>query len=109
MTPIIRTVSNALCEYYGHVIALPTTRIELERVMKGFKGIAGLPYSVGAIDGIHARWNAYPPDQYLDFKCFKNFTSLMVFGLFDSRRRFIYADVGAHGVLAMLLCTDHLC
>ncbi len=99
MTPIIRTVSSALCEYYGHVIALPTTRIELERVMKGFKDIAGLPYCVGAIDGSHLRGNACPSDQYLDYKCFKNFTSLIVFGICDSKKRFIYADVGAPGVL----------
>ncbi len=99
MTPIIRTVSSALCEYYGHVIALPTTCIERGRVTEEFKDIVRLPHSVGAIDGSHVRWNACPSDQYLDYKCFKNFTSLIVFGVCDSKRRFFYADFGAPGVL----------
>ena len=79
MTHIIRTVSSAVCEYCGHVIAFPTTRIELGGVTKEFKDIVGLSYSVGSIDGSHVRWNACLFDQYLGYNFFMNFTSLIVF------------------------------
>ncbi len=67
--------------------------------MKGFKYITLLPYCVRSIDGSDVNWTACPSDRFLDYKCFRNFSNLVIFTARDSKRKFMYAGVGAPGVL----------
>ena len=87
-----------MCENYAPVVRLPETLTEIQSVMSGFKSLAGLPYCCGSIDGSHVRWNACPAEQYLDYKCYKHFPSLLIFAVSDAHRRFRYVDVDAPGV-----------
>ena len=37
-------------------------------------------------------------DQYLDYKCFMNFSSRIILAVYDSKRKFMLTDVGAPGI-----------
>lgn len=100
MTPIIRKVSRAIGEEFSNSIKLPRTKNKLASVMNGFKAISGLPYCVGAIDGSQIRWITCPKDQKLDYRCYKGFTSVVLFGVCDAQRRFLFADVCLPGVIS---------
>lgn len=97
---IVKEVSRAICATYSTEIHLPRAWDELQKVMNGFQSIAGLPYCVGAVDGSHIKWTACPTAQFYAYRCYKGFTSVVLFGVADSRRKFIYVDVCLPGVLS---------
>ena len=98
-TAIVRNVPLAVIEKLGHEVSLPRTEQEIASVTRGFQNIAGLPYCVGAVDGCHIRWPASPSHQYFEYRCYKRYTSLVLFAVSDSRRRLLYADCGMPGVM----------
>lgn len=66
--------------------------------MTGFQSIAGLPYCVGAIDGLQIPWKKCPKTQLYEYKCYKGFESIVVLALSTSKRKIVYADIGLPGV-----------
>lgn len=97
---LIREVSREICTHFRDVVFLPTSDADIKGVMDGFKRISGLPHCVGAIDGCHVRWHACPISQWYEYRCFKNYPSVIIFAVCDAARRFTYADVCLPGVLA---------
>lgn len=61
--------------------------------MSGFKKTTGLPYCVGVIDGTHIRWPMFPDSHHVD-RCFKGFTSVVIFAFCTAGRRLTFIDVG---------------
>lgn len=55
------------------------------------KANGGLPYCVGATDGCHIEGTANPTSQLYEYKCFKQFTSIILLAVCDSLSRFLYA------------------
>lgn len=47
----------------------PTEVGDVQNAMEAFKLISGLPYCVGAIDGIHIRWLMCLKSQFHEYKC----------------------------------------
>ena len=85
-------------EIYASVVNLPENLTEMQSVMSGFKPLAELPYCCGSIDGSYVRWNACPAEQYLDYKCYKHFPSLIIFAVSETHRCLRYFDVGPPGL-----------
>ena len=100
ITPIVREVSRLICEHYDNEIQLPNTTNELNTVIKGFERVSGLPLCVGAIDGSHIQWPTCPKSKKFEYRCYKGYSSVVLFGVCDSSRKFTYADVGLPGVLS---------
>lgn len=99
VTPIIREVSRVICSTFSDAVVPPRTEQEIRKVMKGFEDIAGMPYCTGAIDGSHIHWRKCPGEQKIEYRCYKGFPSVVLFGVSDAERRFLYVDVYLPGVL----------
>lgn len=95
----VREVSRKICEAYSDELRFPTTEADVAQIMSGFEKIRGLPYCVGAVDGTHVKWLACPMDQFYEYRCYKGYTSVVIFAVATANRRFIYADIGRPGVL----------
>ena len=98
ITKIIRETSRFICESFPDVIRLPRMTSEVHKTMKGFQGIAGLPYCVGAIDGTHIPWLRCPEEQFFEHRCFKGYTSIVLFACVDANKKFTYVNIGHPGV-----------
>lgn len=95
----VSEVSRAVWKEYREEISFPTTEEEVANAMEGFQQIRGLPYCVGAVDGTHVPWPSCPLDQFYEYRCYKGFTSIVLFAVCTADRKFTYIDVGRPGVL----------
>lgn len=62
----------------------------------GFASAAKLPLCVGCLDGMHIKVTNFP-NAGSTFWCYKGHFSVNLMAICDSRRRFIYANVGSPG------------
>lgn len=74
----------------------PLDKNLLGNVAKGFMDTSGFPNCVGCLDGKHVRIKC-PAHSVSMFYNYKNFFSVVLQGLADSKCRFLSIDVGAYG------------
>lgn len=86
----VKEVSRLLCAHFKDVIKFPMDENDVPRSLMGFKKIAGLPYCVGAIDGSNIPWHRCPTEQHFFYRCYKGFTSFVVFAVCTSDCKAIY-------------------
>lgn len=80
-------------------LALQTSEARIAKKMKGFQFIAGLPYCIGLLDGTHVLWPQCTASQYYEYRCYKEWESVVAFEVLTSDRQIIYADVGLPSVI----------
>ncbi|XP_073416328.1 uncharacterized protein [Dendrobates tinctorius] len=80
-----------------HQIVLPEPKMEdWLRIAHGFQDMCQFPNCIGALDGKHIRVRK-PPNSGSQFYNYKQFFSVMLLVLVDSRYRFVIVDIGAYG------------
>ncbi|XP_047518535.1 protein ALP1-like [Pieris napi] len=76
---------------------IPTITEELmEQIAEDFDKKTNFPNCMGALDGKHIRINSPAHSGSLFFN-YKNYNSIVLLGLVDSKYRFVYVDIGAYG------------
>ena len=89
------TVSSLACRVSSDSIIFPIGR-QLERTMRRFEQLCGLPMCCGAVDGTFVK--IVKPDLYGDrYWCYKGYPAVILFACVDSRGLFTFVDVGAAG------------
>lgn len=85
---IVVKVSNAIARKRQQFIRIPEQ--EAARAMqRKFKDIAGFPYVIGCVDGVHVQIQPPPVENKEIYRCRKSFMSLNVQGICDADLRFI--------------------
>ena len=95
----VKEVSSMITERMVGAVRLPYEETHVATVMRGFQSISDLPYCVGAIDDTHIPWKICCDSQYYEYRCYKGYTSIVLFAVADSKRRFMYAESGHPGVM----------
>lgn len=76
---------------------IPTPTTELwEFIASHFEEVANFPHCIGAVDGKHIRLTCPPHSGSMYFN-YKDYHSVVLMAVVDSRYRFIFVDVGSHG------------
>lgn len=79
------------------VIRFPTGK-KLRKIMKGFKGLCGLPRCAGAIDGTFMRIRK--PEVHGDaYWCYQRYPSIIILACVDHHGHFSFVDAGRPGSL----------
>ncbi|XP_064649983.1 putative nuclease HARBI1 [Lineus longissimus] len=85
---IVVKVSNAIARKRQQFIRI--SEQEAARAMqRKFKDIAGFPYVIGCVDGVHVQIQPPPVENKEIYRCRKSFMSLNVQGICDADLRFI--------------------
>ena len=87
---------SALCRLKNSYICFPYTDKEVQEVMDQFEEEYHFPQIEGAIDGSHIEIRA-PSDNHKDYYNRKQFYSLVLQGVFDSKLLFRHISVGYPG------------
>lgn len=91
---VVKQVSRLICSHFNDSIYIPFDLFGISRAMRKFKSAAGLPHCVGAIGGTHILWLNCHMEQHYEYRCYKDFTSLVLLGVFSADRRMTYAQAG---------------
>ncbi|CAG4964994.1 unnamed protein product [Colias eurytheme] len=96
---IAKTVKIVCGVIWKHLLIENIPKITTERLTKiaeKFAKSANFPNCIGALDGKHVRiWS--PKHGGSLFYNYKNYHSVLLLALVDSKYRFIYVDIGAYG------------
>lgn len=99
------TVDKVMKEFSGEILTIFSSSVnfltetdEVARLMKGFDDLAGLPYCVGSIDGTRIQWHACPTKKFSEYRCYEGKTSIFMFAVCSSDRKFTYIIIGWPGV-----------
>jgi len=95
----VKEVSLKICSTFQDKINFPSEEQEIAQVMRGFQGLRGLPFCVGAIDGTHVKWLMCPETQFYEYRCYKGYANIVLFAVATAERRFTFVDIGRPGVL----------
>lgn len=74
----------------------PLTEEMWESVANGFERAANFPHCIGAVDGKHVRIVS-PIESGSMYFNYKDYNSIVLMGIADSKYRFIYVHIGSYG------------
>lgn len=74
----------------------PLTKEYLEEIARGFQSAANFPHCIGAVDGKHIRLVS-PFESGSMYFNYKDYHSIVLMGIADSKYRFTYAHIGSYG------------
>eukprot|EP00117_Sycon_ciliatum_P000332 scpid75938/ scgid6440/ len=96
VTSIVHQVVTTLVgPLSAHTILFPTGR-QLNRTMRRFEELCGLPMCCGAVDGTFQQ--IVKPDEYGDaYWCYKGYSAILLLARVDSKGLFTFVDIGAAG------------
>ncbi|CAG9560028.1 unnamed protein product [Danaus chrysippus] len=76
---------------------IPTPTCDMwQSIASNFESIANFPHCVGAVDGKHIRLTCPFDSGSMYFK-YKDYFSIVLMALADTKYRFVYVDVGSYG------------
>jgi hypothetical protein len=81
---------------YNFFLQIPSTEEEWLAISKEFENKWNFPHAIGAMDGKHVMLQA-PINSGTDYDNYKQFPSIVLFGLVDANYNFLYVNVGSKG------------
>ena len=97
---IIPEVCNVLCEVLAPLFLQFPSREQFRVIANEFMTDLNFPNCVGALDGRHCRIKK-PPNSGSLFFNYKKFFSIVLMGCCDSKKRFLWTNVGDYGKILL--------
>ena len=100
ISKLVREVCDAFIHVYKQeVIKTPRTPEDWKEIAEGFSAKWNFHHTLGALDGKHVRIKC-PKHAGSKYFNYKKYHSLVLMAMVDSKYRFIWVDVGAHGSMS---------
>lgn len=96
MQAILKEVCEALTEVLIPVYLPTLDQNDWKRIASEYEQRWNLPHCIGALDGLHVALKK-PPNSGSLFFNYKKFFSMVLLGLCDAQKRFIWFNVGHYG------------
>ncbi|XP_050676764.1 uncharacterized protein LOC126973480 [Leptidea sinapis] len=93
---IVPEVCDAIIEALSDYVKIPSTEEEWLAISKEFENKWNFPHAIGAMDGKHVMLQA-PINSGTDYDNYKQFPSIVLFGLVDASYNFLCVNVGSKG------------